>query len=55
VPVPRSPWPPGIVANGAGYLLVGKDGSVYHFNTPFYGSRAGQKPPSPVIGITAAG
>jgi hypothetical protein len=28
---------------------------VYAFNTPFYGSQAGQKLPSPVIGITAAG
>jgi hypothetical protein len=34
---------------------VGSDGSVYAFNTPFYGSEAGKKPPAPVAGITAAG
>jgi hypothetical protein len=45
----------GIVANGTGYLLAGRDGSVYNFNTPFYGSKAGQKLPAPVAGITAAG
>jgi len=38
-----------------GYLLAGKDGRVYNFNTPFYGSEAGKKLPAPVIGIAAAG
>jgi hypothetical protein len=30
-------------------------GNVYQFNAPFYGSKAGQKLPSPVVGITADG
>jgi hypothetical protein len=34
---------------------VGRDGSVYNFNTPFCGSEAGKKLPAPVVGITAAG
>jgi hypothetical protein len=38
-----------------GYYLATSAGNAYPFNTPFYGSQAGKNPPSPVIGITAAG
>jgi len=34
--------------------MVTTAGNVYAFNTPFYGSKAGQKLPAPVIGISAA-
>lgn len=44
----------GITTDGAGYLLVTKAGNVYPFHTAFYGSKAGDKLPAPVVGITAA-
>ena len=45
----------GMVAQGAGYLLVAGDGGVFAFGVTFAGSLGGNRPNSLVTGIGAYG
>src|SRR3974390_456962 len=40
-------------ASGAGYWLVGRDGAVYSYGAPFYGSLYGAWFKPPVVGMAA--
>ena len=44
----------GMVAFGAGYLMVASDGGIFNFSDkPFFGSLGANPPPAPIVSVAA--